>query len=376
MKILVIHTTAGAGHKKAAEAVYNGLLRHTTHQAHLVDALDYTNLFFKASYPKIYVFLVTKMPWLWQACFLLFNIPFLRPLLSLVRRYYNAINTQALVKFLKQEYFDVIMTTHFMPAEVSSYLKRTGQIKSKVICVVTDFDAHPIWINQGIDVYTAACEYTKEKIVNFGINPQSVFVTGIPTDEKFAIMTDRPLIRQRLKINADLFTVLVATGSFGMGPIEDLVDLLQGYQLLIVCGNNRRLYERLQVRAAGHAAPPHGGARSGAGRVHVFGLVGNMHELMAAADCIVTKPGGLSIAEALVKKLPMIFFSAIPGQETGNINVLKKYQAAWDQGSLRDIVGKIDDLSSSPQAYEALRQKLEALSKPNAVRDIISLIQS
>lgn len=360
MKILVIHTTAGAGHKKAAEAIYNGLLRHTTHQAHLVDALDYTNPFFKASYPKVYVFLVTKMPWLWQAFFLLFNIPFLRPLLSLVRRCYNAINTQALVKFLKQQHFDAIMTTHFMPAEVSAYLKRTGQIKSKVICVVTDFDVHPIWINQGIDVYTAACEYTKEKIVNFGINPQNVFVTGIPTDEKFALVTDRPLIRRRLKINVDLFTVLVATGSFGMGPIEDLVDLLQGYQLLIVCGNNRRLYERLKLRAAD--------------RVHVFGLVGNMHELMAAADCIVTKPGGLSIAEALVKKLPMIFFSAIPGQETGNINVLKKYQAAWDQGSLRDIVGKIDDLSSSPQAYEALRQKLEALSKPNAVADIINLI--
>ncbi|MEI7998922.1 MAG: galactosyldiacylglycerol synthase, partial [Candidatus Omnitrophota bacterium] len=66
MKILVIHATAGAGHKKAAEAIYNGLLRHTTHSVRLVDSLDYTNLFFKEMYPKGYVFLVTKFPWLWK----------------------------------------------------------------------------------------------------------------------------------------------------------------------------------------------------------------------------------------------------------------------------------------------------------------------
>lgn len=360
MKILVIYTTAGAGHKKAAEAIYNGLLRYTTHQVHFVDALDYTNPFFKTSYPKIYVFLVTRLPWLWQAFFWLLNIHLLRPFFGLVRRCYNAINTRALVKFLKQEQFDTVVTTHFMAAEVSAYLKRTGQIKSKVICVVTDFDVHPIWINQGTDIYTAACDYTKKKIISFGISDKKVFVTGIPTDEKFSDPTSPQEVRHKLGLNSQSFTVLLATGSFGMGPIEDLIDLLRGYQLLIVCGHNHRLYQRLQSRSGD--------------RVHIFGLVNNMPELMAAADCIVTKPGGLSIAEALVKKLPMIFFSAIPGQETGNIKVMKKYQVAEDQGALMDIVGKIDDLSSSPSAYEALRQKLETLAKPNAVRDIIKVI--
>lgn len=65
MKVLVIHATAGAGHKKAAEAIYHGLQRHTTHQVQLVDSLDYTNPFFKRSYPEAYVFFVTKAPALW-----------------------------------------------------------------------------------------------------------------------------------------------------------------------------------------------------------------------------------------------------------------------------------------------------------------------
>ncbi len=360
MKVLVIHATAGAGHKKAAEAVYHGLLRHTTHQVRMVDSLDYTNPLFKVSYPKVYVFLVTKFPGLWKLFFGLLDIPFLQPLVRLLRRCYNTLNTQALEKFLKNEKFDCIITTHFMSAEVSSYLKRTRQIHAKIICVVTDFDVHHIWINQGTDCFTVACDYTKEKIISLRIDSDRVFTTGIPTDEKFSAVVDRISMRQNLKLNPKLFTVLLATGSFGTGPIEELMNLMQGYQLLVVCGNNRLLYEHLKPQATE--------------RIHIFGLVNNMYDLMSASDVMVTKPGGLSIAEALVKKLPMVFFSAIPGQETGNINVLKKYQAAWDQGSLMDIVEKIDDLSSSPQNYEALRLKLEALSKPNAVKDIISLV--
>jgi processive 1,2-diacylglycerol beta-glucosyltransferase len=215
-------------------------------------------------------------------------------------------------------------------------------------------------VNQGVNIYSVACDYTKEKMMRLGIEADRVFVTGIPTDEKFIFNPDKKEIRQTLKVNPDLFTVLIATGSFGMGPIQELIQVLSGHQLLIVCGHNKKLFESLKSKANN--------------KVHVFGLVNNMHELMSAADVMVTKPGGLSIAEALVKKLPLIFFSAIPGQETGNINVLVKYQAAAEQGSMIDIVERVDDLSFSPEHYHQLRQKLEVLSKPNAVKDIIKLL--
>ena len=63
MKILVVHATAGAGHKKAAEAIFNGLKAKGGFDARLVDALDYTNPVFKKSYPGVYSFLVTCLPW-------------------------------------------------------------------------------------------------------------------------------------------------------------------------------------------------------------------------------------------------------------------------------------------------------------------------
>jgi processive 1,2-diacylglycerol beta-glucosyltransferase len=361
MKILVIHATAGAGHKKAAEAIFNGLTA-AGHNAHLVDALDYTNPFFKATYPKTYELLVTKLSWAWKFFFGILDIPAIQPLVKIVRRIYNGFNAGALQNFLIKENFDVIITTQFLSAEVSAYLKRSGKITSKVICVVTDFDVHRIWINEGIDIYVGASDFTKDKLIKLGIPANRAFVTGIPTDAKFTAPVDTAALKVKLGLKDGMFTVLVATGSFGMGPIEELIDRLKNYQLVIVCGHNKHLYERLKPTATA--------------TTHVFGLVHNMHELMSVCDAMVTKPGGLSIAEALVKHLPMIFFSAIPGQETQNIMVLKKYGAGMDQMSVTDIAATIDGWNKSPETFAQVRANMNNLAKPDAVKDIIKIAET
>jgi len=361
MKILVIHATAGAGHKKAAEAIFNGLKLKGIHDVRLVDALDYTNPLFKKNYPGAYTFLVTRLPWLWGYLFGWLDVPWIQPLVQSARRMYNSLNARALEKFLIKEEFDDVITTHFLSAEVCSYLKRNGKIKSRIICVVTDFDVHHIWVNDGIDVYTAACDYTKNKLIALGVSPERIFTTGIPTDAKFFHKPDTSALKKKLGIQDGILTVLIATGSFGMGPIEKLIELLAGYQLLIVCGQNSVLYERLKPLAQKN--------------VHIMGLVDNMDELMAVANVMVTKPGGLSISEALVKKLPMLFFSAIQGQETNNIKVLSTYEIVGPtQSSLPEIAQIIHEWSSNPKDLDALRLRLGDLSKPNAVNDIIALL--
>jgi len=360
MKILVIHATAGAGHKKAAEAIFNGLSAKAGVEARLVDALDYTNPFFKQSYPWFYTFLVTNLPWAWAFFFGLLDIPSMQPLVRIVRRCYNGFNASGLERFLIDEQFDAIITTQFLSAEVSAYLKRSGKIKSKVICVVTDFDVHRIWVNEGIDVYTGACDYTRDKLIALGVPSDKAFTTGIPTDAKFTATPDLSELKKKLGISDGILTILIATGSFGMGPIEELMELLKDYQLLIVTGHNKQLYERLKPKAPA--------------LTHVLGLVNNMDELMSVADVMVTKPGGLSIAEALVKKLPMLFFSAIPGQETNNLKVLSTYQVTEGQSTLPQISQTVHEWNTHREKLASLRQRLNLLSKPNAVADIISLI--
>jgi len=362
MKILIIHATAGAGHKKAAEAIYHGIKAKTPYEATLADALDYSHPLFKYSYPNFYTFVVSHMPWLWAFVFGVMDIPALQGMVRIVRRIYNAVNTQRLHKFLIHEQFDWIICTQFLSLEVSGYLKRTGQIKSKVIGVVTDFDVHRIWINEGVDFYAGACDYTRDKFIELGVPKERAFVTGIPTDPKFQKEWGVASIRRQLGLDERAVTTLVATGSFGFGPIEELVDILKSHQLIIVCGRNKGLFERLSRRALP--------------RVKVCGLVNNMDELMAASDIMVTKPGGLSIAEALAKSLALVFFSAIPGQETNNVKVLQKFNVGLGQLDLQEIGNAVGRLYSSAQELSDQRSRSKAFAKPWAVDDIIRIIKN
>jgi processive 1,2-diacylglycerol beta-glucosyltransferase len=361
MKILVIHASAGAGHTKAAEAIYNGIKDTTSFSVVCVDALDFTSRFYKKIYQGTYALLISKLPWLWGLFFWVTDIPKLRGLVRFLRRTFNSFNARFLVKFLQKENFDYILSTHFFPNEVAAFLKRNSLISSKIISVVTDFDIHSIWLAEGIDTYAVACDYTAQKLVSFGIIAQEkIVVTGIPTHEKFSKRSNREELKTRLDLNKDIFTVLIATGSFGIGPIEKIVVALKDYQTLVICGRNQMLFAKLIQRNLKHA--------------RIYGLVHNMDELMTVADCMVTKPGGLSISEALVCSLPLIFFNAIPGQEKHNVKVLKHYGIGLHSRSIRDITREIKKLSSLKEYFVSIRNNTQALARPSAVKDIINLL--
>ena len=362
MKILVIHTSAGAGHTKAAQALADGIKFTTPYDIVCVDALDYTSSLHRKLYRGLYVFLVTKLPWAWEIFFGLTDVPLLRLLVRCIRRIFNAINFHSLEQFIKEENFDYILSTHFLGTEIAGYLKRSKKITSKVVTVITDFDVHSIWLARGVDYYAVACDYTKEKLLSLRIPEAKIKVTGIPTHSKFRTVHNRKELQWRLGLKENVFTVLIATGSFGTGPIKKIMESLEDYQILVVCGNNKKLFNELT-----HVTM---------GMVRVYGLVDNMHELMAVADTMITKPGGLSIAEALVNGLPLIFFNAIPGQETQNIKVLQKYGVGISDCSIIEISQKLKEISTSQEQLHLAQLKSKALARPQAVGEIIKLIQN
>ncbi len=357
MKILIIHASAGAGHKMAAKAVYDALRDDPAHDVTLVDALDFANPVFRLTYSGSYTFLITKIPRLWGLFFAVVDQPALQPVIRLLRRVYNAANTPRLHRHIIEAGYDWVISTHFLPIEVVSALKKSGKITAKLMACVTDYDVHRIWLGSGVDRYCVATDWTGNKMRQLGVSADRISVTGIPCHKKFVASRDREAIRRDLALKSE-FTVLIATGSFGIGPIEQIIDSLGDFQVIVVCGHNQALRERLQHKAAGH--------------VKVMGLVDNMHELMAASDVMVSKPGGLSITEALVSHLPLIFFNAIPGQETHNIRILAEYGIGISGCTIAEIAVKLKELRSSPERYRQLRDKTAVLAKPGAVDDIIS----
>ncbi len=361
MKILVVHASAGAGHLKAAEALYDGLKNlPEEHDVILLDALDKTSPCFKKLYRESYFFLISKVPYLWGFVFGFIDYGWIQPLIRGFRRIYNAINVKGFQDYLIAQQFDCIFSTHFMPNEVVSALKRKGLIKSRLVSAVTDFDVHKIWIADGVDMYSVASPWTQQKLIKMGVPSEKVVNAGIPTNEKFSQRPDKGELKRKLGIEENVFTVLMATGSFGIGPIEEIIQAIDGAcQVVVVCGHNETLLKTLMKKQYKLVKP--------------FGLVDNMYELMGTADIMITKPGGLSISEALVKNLPMIFFNAIPGQETNNIYVLKQSGVGISGLPIEGMVQEIKKFISSEEVLRDAVEKSKLLARPNAVRDIIAL---
>lgn len=360
MNILVIHASAGAGHQKAAEALGAALQAIYPNQSVCRDALDYTSRLFKQLYRRTYSFCISRVPWLWGILFYILDVPLLQPGIRVLRRIQNHAQARLLELYLIEEQFNCIFSTHFFPIEVAAHLKRKGKIAAKIICVITDYDVHRIWLAEGVDLYAVACHETKEKLISLGVPDEKIRVTGIPVHEKFSYHYDIGALKKQLVMKENVFTVLIATGSFGIGPIEKVIDKLKGVQSLVVCGHNKKLFERL--------------TRQNRDLVKIFGLVDNMHELMAVSDCMITKPGGLSITEALVRQLPLIFFNAIPGQETNNVKVLRQHGIGISDCSLDTIAREIQRLSTSHDAFMTVVKKTQSLAHPDAVKEIIGLL--
>jgi processive 1,2-diacylglycerol beta-glucosyltransferase len=355
-KILILHATAGAGHKKAAEAIFNGLKKRGI-PATIVDALDHTNPFFRKAYTHGYEFMVGKLPKLWAIFFALTDQKGLLPIFQGTRRIYNGINSGPLVRFVREGGFDTVVTTHFLSTEVVGNMRREGRLNARLVVMVTDFDVHKIWLSKGVDTYLVASEYTKKRLAALGVDPAKIVVTGIPVDEKFIQPRDKPATRRKLGLDPEKFTVLLSTSSFGFGPIEELAELLKGLQLIIISGNNKTLFDRLSARNR----PNH----------KICGFVDNMEEMIAASDVMITKPGGLSITEALANHLPLIFFSAIPGQEAGNVRVLAEHGIGLSDKSPAEIAAEIKALAASPEKLSAAREATKSLARPDSVEQII-----
>ena len=360
MKILITYASAGAGHRKAAEALYHSIKKNTSHEATICDSLDYANPLFKKLYTGSYAYMITHAPFLWKFVYEVMDLPWLQGLIRLVRGIYNQVTLGRFHQYLINEKFDYIFSTHFMASEICGRLKKQRKIASRVVTIVTDYDVHRIWVVEGIDIFCVASDFTADRLKHLGVLERQIVVTGIPVDEKFIQVHDIVELKEKLGLIKDGFTVLIATGSFGIGPIEAIVDELRDFQVMVVCGHNRKLFERLKAKQREN--------------LHVLGLVDNMHELMAVADCMVTKPGGLSITEALVSQLPLIFFNAIPGQEVNNVKVLKQYGIGISDCPIDQIGAYLRTLAASKDAHRNAVNHTKELARPQAVRDIRTLI--
>ncbi|PIQ89375.1 MAG: hypothetical protein COV72_03270 [Candidatus Omnitrophica bacterium CG11_big_fil_rev_8_21_14_0_20_42_13] len=356
MKILIVYATAGAGHKKAAEAVYQAAKQKKL-DVKIIDILDYANPFFKYLYSCGYIFLIKNFSFLWRLIFYITH----HSRSTLIRKiiaFFDSLNCGRYFDFLRQERFDLVISTHFMSTEMTSRLK--DDLAMRLVNVVTDYGVHRLWLNLKTDKYLVASNFTRDILVSYGIAENIISVTGIPIDSKFSQNYDRVELSEKLGVSNNLFTILIMTGAIGMGPIREIIEALKNdNQLLVVCGSNKRLYAQLE-----NISSPN---------LKLFALVDNVYELMSVSDLIITKPGGMSVSESLTKSLPMIFFSIIPGQELVNAEIIQESGAGIilkDAGKIKDLVA---EFRNNKEKLLNFKNNAGSLSHPDAAVKILDV---
>jgi processive 1,2-diacylglycerol beta-glucosyltransferase len=265
------------------------------------------------------------------------------------------------IKYVKQFKPDVVFCTHYLPVEILGKAREKWEgAHPLAVCVVTDFEAHALWMGEAVDFYCVAAEETKARLVARGATEENVIATGIPIAAKFSNPVDAGAVRKRYGLRDDLTTLLVLGGGFGMGPVAEILEELNKvshpFQTLVVAGRNEELRRELAVLDHKHPT-------------HVLGFVTNMHELMAVADLIISKPGGLTSSESLAMGKPLFILNPIPGQEAANSDFLLERGAAAKVNRVEDLPYRVEQLLGSKKLGE-MAKAAKKLGRPHAAETI------
>src|SRR5262245_24553121 len=251
-KVLLLSASAGAGHSRAAQALEKAFNEFQPNiEVRHLDVLDYTNKLFRHLYSKAYIELVNKMPevpgWMYDKLD--------KPWKNERRRLaLDKLNTRPLVRLLRSYQPDLIVCTHFLPAEIVSWLKAKERLSSRQVIIVTDFDVHAMWLVHHYEQYFVAIEEARVYLEALGIRPDKITVSGIPIDPVFARTKDKQEMRTKHGLAADRVTILLSAGGFGVGSVDALIAALMPLkhraQIIAICGRNEKLKKRLDRQAA------------------------------------------------------------------------------------------------------------------------------
>src|SRR5690349_13280649 len=367
-KVLLLSASAGAGHIRAAEAVekaFNQAPDAESREVRHVDVLNYTNKLFRHLYSKAYIDLVNKMPevpgWFYDKLD--------KPWKNERRRLaLDKLNTRPFVKLLREYRPDLIVCTHFLPAEIVSWLKAKERLASRQVIIVTDFDVHAMWLVHHYEHYFVALDEARAYLEALGIPAEQITVSGIPIDPVFAKQKDKQEMRAKHGLVSDRTTILLSAGGFGVGSVDALIasllPLRHRAQIVAICGRNEELKTRL-TKLAARSKP------DATVLLKPFGYTQEMDELMAASDLVLGKPGGLTTSEALAKGLVFAIVNPIPGQEERNSDHLLENAVAIRCNNLPTLAYKLDRLLADPARFASMQANARKAGRPDAASQIV-----
>ena len=364
-RVLILSASVGSGHVKAADAlarVMHG--RSDVEEVLSDDSLDHTNVLHKQFYSTLYKKLSSMLPeflgwwyetsddpWVADKGRLLIDLPQALPLINLVREFRP----------------DVILCTHFMPAGVISWLIANGKLDARLGVVITDFHFHAFWITRAFNWYFVAQEDDKIHMEALGLPADRIEVTGIPVEPEFGAPVNVDAVLERHGLRSGRPTILVAGGALGMSPatavVRQLLQVDRDFQAIIVCGKNEEMQNEIVELLKDRPAD-----------FRVLGYTKDMSDFMSLATILLSKPRGMTTAEAVACGLPMMILDPIGGQEERNADVLLESGAAVKCTEVTLVAHKLRRLLDDPERLRQMSRNARNLGRPNAASEIARIV--
>ncbi|TFE23666.1 MGDG synthase family glycosyltransferase [Cohnella luojiensis] len=352
-KIFILYARFGEGHWQAASALRHSFANQGNTEIRLIDLLAEShpvlNGVSQYVYNKSYHVLPQVYGWVYEATKGMKSN-------SMFASWLHSFGAETLQRLVEDERPDAIV--HTFPILVLPFVTQKTGRKIPMFNVVTDFDLHFRWVHPDVDKYYVATEDIGRQLCELGVDPSRVAATGIPIRPTFMSGTTGALAASYYDLTPSKPIVLVmAAASIPWTETAELSRKLAercNAQVVIVCGRNRSLRASLSNELLTIK------------EITVLGYVEHIDELMSISACIITKPGGLTLSEAIFAELPIFLYRPVPGQERNNARYLASKGAAVICQTVEQAGKSVTELLEKPERRIEMRKALKALSKKGA----------
>ncbi len=370
-KILILYGSYGGGHLSAAKAINNYITENykdTT--VKIMDCIEYINKYVNIVTTTAYTEMAKKAPWAWGKVYKSSE----KGPLSKISNNSNKLMAHKLHIFLEEYKPDLIISTHPFSSNMCSYLKRKNKIQCKIATIMTDFEIHSQWLmnNKYTNDFFVSNEHMKNEMVELGINPNKIFVTGIPVSERFSYTFNKLEIFNEFELNPLLKTVLFfAGGEYGLSNnkteeiFKTLVNNFKDLQVVAIAGKNEEMKKNFEniVKESNKSK-----------YVKVLPFTNKVPELMNIASLVITKPGGLTTSESLISGLPMLIINPLPGQEEQNAEFLERNRiGVWLKKNL-DINETLSNFINNDELLKEFHNNALNLAKADSTKNICKIL--
>lgn len=311
MKILILSCSTGEGHNSAAKAIAESL-RLKNIDCEICDVLTFKSVKASRRAADLYNAVIKKAPALFGAVYTLGgvydNLRLPSPIYSA-----NAKYADKLYSYINQNGFNCVICTHLFAMVAMTEVKRRHSPSSvKCYGVMTDYTIHPFIKDSDLDGYFVPNETVAEQFIKKGFSRGKLFVTGIPVHPEFNLPISKQDARISLNLPPDKKIIVIMSGGAGCGKIiklsKRLNEVFDGSHLfLVLTGRNDKLKEKLDGIFKDNA------------KFRTVAFTPDVHLYLKAADCVLSKSGGLSSTEIAVTNVPLVHLKAIPGLEMANL---------------------------------------------------------